>query len=169
MGVADRRIARRTKISTPEATGRRIRELLGPSYGRAHVFTVDADCDVSATADGRLRVRRGRPTRTPVPLEHNRAKSHLLSEHEPTPFLVEIGVMTPAGKVKASKQAKFRQINRFLELVERRDPLSAAERRAPRRRLRQRQELSHVCALSLARLTFTVGRCTFSGSIAGPT
>jgi SAM-dependent methyltransferase len=40
-----------------------------------------------------------------------------LPEHEPTPFLVEIGVMTPAGKVKAAKQSKFRQINRFLELV----------------------------------------------------
>jgi SAM-dependent methyltransferase len=40
-----------------------------------------------------------------------------LPEHEPTPFLVEIGVMTRAGKVKAAKQSKFRQINRFLELV----------------------------------------------------
>jgi SAM-dependent methyltransferase len=62
-------------------------------------------------------VHRGRPTRSAVPLEHNRVKSHVLSEHEPVPFLVEIGVMTPAGKVKASKQAKFRQINRFLEMV----------------------------------------------------
>jgi SAM-dependent methyltransferase len=101
----------------PEPTGRRIRELLGGSYGQANVFTVDADFDVSAAADGRLRVRRSRPTRAPVSLDHNRTKSHLLPEHEATPFLVEIGVMTPAGKVKASKQAKFRQINRFLELV----------------------------------------------------
>ena len=101
----------------PAATGARIRELLGSLYGRAHVFTLDADWEVSVAADGRLRVRSGRPTRTPVPLEHNRAKAHLLPEHEPTPFLVEIGVMTPAGKVKAAKQSKFRQINRFLELV----------------------------------------------------
>jgi SAM-dependent methyltransferase len=101
----------------PEPTGRRIRELLGPSYGRAHVFTVEADFDVSATAEGHLRVRRSRPTRVPVSLEHNRAKSHVLGENEPVPFLIEIGVMTPAGKIKASKQSKFRQINRFLELV----------------------------------------------------
>jgi SAM-dependent methyltransferase len=100
-----------------EPTMRRIRELLGPSYARAHIFTIDADYDVSVTPEGRLRVHRSRPTRSAVPLEHNRAKSHLLSEHEPIPFLVEIGVMTPAGKVKASKQAKFRQINRFLEMV----------------------------------------------------
>jgi SAM-dependent methyltransferase len=102
---------------TPERTGRRLRELLGSSYGRAHVFTVDADFELSVAADGKLRVRQRLPTRSPVPLEHNRTKSHVLPEHEPTPFLVEIGVMTAAGKVKASKQAKFRQINRFLELV----------------------------------------------------
>jgi hypothetical protein len=100
-----------------EPTAQRLRELLGPAYGQAHVFTAAADFEVSATTQGQLRVRRSRPTRKPVDLSHNRTKSHTLSEHEPTPFLVEIGVMTAAGKVKASKQAKFRQINRFLELV----------------------------------------------------
>ncbi len=100
-----------------EATGRRIRELLGSTFGCAHVFTIEADWEASVTGDGRLRVRSGPPSRRSVPLEHNRAKAHLLPENEPTPFLVEIGVMTPAGKVKAAKQSKFRQINRFLELV----------------------------------------------------
>jgi hypothetical protein len=100
-----------------EPTGRRIRELLGRSYGRAHIFTVDADLDVSVADDGTLRVRRSPPTYPSISVEHNRPKSHILPEGEPIPFLVEIGVMTPAGKVKASKQAKFRQINRFLELV----------------------------------------------------
>ncbi len=115
---ASRIADRETHENLPaEPTGRRIRELLGRSYGRAHVFTVDADFDVSVAADGKLRVRRSGPSRAPVSLQHNRAKSHVLPEHEPTPFLVEIGVMTTAGKVKASKQHKFRQINRFLELV----------------------------------------------------
>ena len=34
------------------------------------------------------------------------------------PFLVELGVMTPAGKVRAQRFDKFRQVNRFLELVD---------------------------------------------------
>jgi hypothetical protein len=42
----------------------------------------------------------------------------LIPENVPVPFLVEAGVMTRSGKVRASKQAKFRQINRFLELVD---------------------------------------------------
>ncbi len=64
-----------------------------------------------------MAVRRSRPTKTAVAAEHNRSKSYLLPENVPCPFLIEIGVMTPAGKVRASKYAKFRQINRFLELV----------------------------------------------------
>jgi SAM-dependent methyltransferase len=42
----------------------------------------------------------------------------LIPENVPCPFLVEIGVMTAAGKVRADKQHKFRQINRFLEFVD---------------------------------------------------
>ena len=48
---------------------------------------------------------------------HNRAKQYLLPEHQPVPFLISAGVMTPTGQVKAAMYHKFRQINRFLELV----------------------------------------------------
>ena len=102
---------------SPDRTGQRIRELLGTSYKRAHVFTVDADFDVRVGPEGDLAVRRSHPTKSAVAAEHNRSKSYLLPENVPCPFLIEIGVMTPAGKVRASKYSKFRQINRFLELV----------------------------------------------------
>ena len=39
-------------------------------------------------------------------------------EGTPVPFLVELGVMTPDGKVRKSRYDKFRQVNRFLELVD---------------------------------------------------
>ncbi|MBQ8184826.1 MAG: methyltransferase [Lachnospiraceae bacterium] len=52
------------------------------------------------------------------PLEHNRKKRYLLEEGKPVPFLVDLGVMTPEGKVVHAKYDKFRQINRFLEFVE---------------------------------------------------
>ena len=48
---------------------------------------------------------------------HNRIKNYCLPEGEPVPFLVELGVMTAAGKVVAAKYDKFRQINRYLEFV----------------------------------------------------
>lgn len=50
-------------------------------------------------------------------LAHNRTKSYLIPEGTPLPFLVAIGVMTPEGQVRSAMYKKFRQINRFLELV----------------------------------------------------
>lgn len=52
------------------------------------------------------------------PLEHNRKKRYLLEEGTPVPFLVDLGVMTPEGKIVKSRYDKFRQINRYLEFVE---------------------------------------------------
>lgn len=49
---------------------------------------------------------------------HNRTKNYILTEGEPVPFLVELGVMTPAGAVVKARYDKFRQINRYLEFVE---------------------------------------------------
>lgn len=49
---------------------------------------------------------------------HNRKKNYVLPEGVPVPFLAELGVMTPEGRVVKSKYDKFRQINRFLEFIE---------------------------------------------------
>jgi hypothetical protein len=64
------------------------------------------------------KVLRRRPTAKPVELSHDRRKRRLLADGTPVPFLVELGVMTPGGKVRAQKHDKFRQVNRFLELVD---------------------------------------------------
>ena len=49
---------------------------------------------------------------------HNRQKRYILQEGIPVDFLVDLGVMTPEGKVIRSRYDKFRQINRFLEFIE---------------------------------------------------
>lgn len=67
--------------------------------------------------DGEKVLRRP-PTGKPAGLEHDRRKRRLLEEGRPVPFLVELGVMAPDGKVRAQRYDKFRQVNRFLELVD---------------------------------------------------
>ena len=58
----------------------------------------------------------------PAPKEinftHNRQKQYILKEDTIHPFLVELGVQTKDGKIRAAKHAKFKQINRFIEMVE---------------------------------------------------
>lgn len=51
-------------------------------------------------------------------LAHNRQKKYVLEEGKPVPFLNDLGVMTPEGKIVQAKYDKFRQINRFLEFIE---------------------------------------------------
>lgn len=59
-------------------------------------------------------------------LMHNRTKEYLLPEGTAVPFLVDLGVMTPDGRVVKAKYDKFRQINRFLEFI--RDVLPSLEK-----------------------------------------
>ncbi|PIC86392.1 SAM-dependent methyltransferase [Sporosarcina sp. P20a] len=57
-------------------------------------------------------------TEKTVDYAHNRTKNYALHEGTPYPFLIRLGVQTPEGKVKNQKHDKFRQINRFVELID---------------------------------------------------
>lgn len=103
---------------TARAAGRRARELLSQSFDQAVLFAADANHTINRRRDGAFQIRSSPPTLSAAPTGHNRAKAHLIPEGEPCPFLIEIGVMTPTGQVRRAMQHKFRQINRFLELVD---------------------------------------------------
>ena len=82
-------------------------------YRQGLLQTPDADWQVLGD-----KVLRRPPTRTAAPRGHDRRKQYLLPEGTPVPFLVELGVMTQDGAVRKSRYDKFRQVNRFLELVD---------------------------------------------------
>ena len=92
------------------------RERLGillTDYRQGLLQTVDADWQLLGG-----KVLRRPATRTTSDHRHDRRKRYLLAEGIPVPFLVELGVMTADGTVRKSRYDKFRQVNRFLELVD---------------------------------------------------
>jgi Methyltransferase domain len=93
---------------TADETGRRLAHLLGGEFRQGLLHSPEADFQVLGGE---------KVLRPAAPLEHDRRKRHLLEDGTPVPFLVELGVMTPGGKVHARRYGKFRQVNRFLELV----------------------------------------------------
>ena len=54
---------------------------------------------------------------TPINYSHNRTKNHILKDGEANDLLIKLGLMSKDGKVYADKQRKFRQINKFLEVL----------------------------------------------------
>jgi len=95
-----------------------IEKLFAESFQEANVFLTSADMTFKRRVDGTLDVVQRKPSKAAaLPILHNRSKHYLIPDGTPCPFLVEIGVMTRDGHVRAAKYDKFRQVNRFLELV----------------------------------------------------
>lgn len=103
-----------------DAASKHLLELLDSEYRQALLKTPEADVQLLFNKKGKAAVRKtAASSKMPAgPISHNRQKRRVLEEGKPVPFLVELGIMTQDGRVHAKKTDKFRQINRFLEMVE---------------------------------------------------
>ncbi len=110
-----------------DGTARARLDALIAGFDQVNLITTAGNCEFKRAKDGReilmgagaVRLTlSGHAPAPPVRLcvdGHDRVKQHILNGSEP--FLVRLGISDERGRVHDKKQAKFRQINRFLELV----------------------------------------------------
>lgn len=93
---------------------------LGTHFFRMNVWNAKVEYQMMISKKGKVHIIEKNCTKT-APKEqtgHNRKKKYLIPEGEMIEPLVDMGIFTKEGKIVHSMYDKYRQINRFVELVD---------------------------------------------------
>jgi SAM-dependent methyltransferase len=105
----------------PQAEGlQRLRELLGRDFANAHLDTPQQELQLAYSRKGRASLRVGRreaaDAAPATDTAHNREKQRLLSLDRP--FLAALGVADAQQRLVPAMARKWKQINKFLEVID---------------------------------------------------
>jgi SAM-dependent methyltransferase len=112
-GYDERQAHTRNAGSGPE-TDKLVDELLAEPYGNWHVETTTETLRLRYTKKGKLLLHRQGDSREQQ-TRHDRTKQRLLDPA--APFLIELGISDHLGRVKPSRQSKYKQIDEFCKLL----------------------------------------------------
>jgi SAM-dependent methyltransferase len=95
-----------------------LRAMVGKDFANAHLFTVDEELQLAFSRKGKASLRAGRHAAagTQAPRAHNREKQRLLTLDRP--FLHALGVTDAQQRVVPAMARKWKQINKFLEVLD---------------------------------------------------
>ncbi len=96
-------------------------ELIDGSYRQFNAFSYDNEHIILISKKGRVSYKLNKSAAiNPVKpsKSHNRKKNYIFLEGMNIPPLVDMGVFTKEGKVVKSMYDKFKQINRFIEIID---------------------------------------------------
>jgi hypothetical protein len=95
----------------------KLRELVGPAFRHAHLLAAGEDLELRFTKKGKASLHQQANARdAAAPQAHDREKQRPLALG--TPFLAALGVTTPAGDLVPAMARKFKQINKFVEVLD---------------------------------------------------
>jgi hypothetical protein len=94
-----------------------LKTTIGDSYLSATLFSTERDMTLTYSKKREPRLSTGKPTlKAAQPAAHDRSKSYLVAPDRP--YLKALQVSDEEGRIKPSMQGKYRQICRFIEIVE---------------------------------------------------
>ncbi|WP_069997626.1 class I SAM-dependent methyltransferase [Cellulosilyticum sp. I15G10I2] len=87
-------------------------------FKQIQFFTTLHDYHILVNKKGEATIKAKPPTqKLPIAISHNRQKSYILDTPSSAPFLKALDIMDANEKIKPSKYDKYKQINRYLEIV----------------------------------------------------
>lgn len=95
-----------------------LNNLLENDFDSLELQTKDAVYGYKISKKGKLLTNKRNISNAFISLEHNKKKNYLLNEGNIIPPLIDLGVMTTDGMIVKAKYDKYRQINRFLEIID---------------------------------------------------
>lgn len=104
-----------------EETVRRCAELFETGWKQLNARCREFECSIGISGKGKIIFSKRRIAACDVSeesLSHNRKKNYIISEDKPFPALVDMGIFTKDGKIAKPMYDKFRQINRFIEIID---------------------------------------------------
>ncbi|MBQ4471945.1 MAG: SAM-dependent methyltransferase [Alphaproteobacteria bacterium] len=97
----------------------RIKNLFGNHYKQLNILGITQDTEIKLSKrDKVMESHHNHPPKQTDSKTHNRTKNYLIAENQKIPALIDMGVMTKEGKIIHAQMDKFRQINRFLEIID---------------------------------------------------
>lgn len=95
-----------------------LQQQLQDYFTQCNAFGEQGSYALRISKKGKVLLQATQAASKPAPVGHNRKKAALLPEGTVVPPLVDMGVFTVDGRVVRGMYDKYRQINRFIELVE---------------------------------------------------
>ncbi len=91
--------------------------LLQHKFLSGALFSTELDMQYIVNKKGKARLVKAKPTQSlQTSLEHDRKKSYFIDEH--SAYLHHLGVTTGGGEIKPKMYSKFRQIAKFIEIIQ---------------------------------------------------
>lgn len=107
-----------TKNHPPEEAVPMIGLWLGEDFLNADLLTTEADYSLQYNRKRKPRLHQRQASKAaPPPKAHNKPKQYFI-EASGNAYLQAMGITTAEGKVRADGQRKFRQINKYIEIVD---------------------------------------------------
>lgn len=102
-----------------DSLGEKILEYVSSSYKQVAAWSTTTTFDLKISKKGKIFLGKKKTDNTiQVNKSHNKEKNYILKEGMIIEPLIDLGVFTKEGKVVNSKYDKYKQINRFVEIID---------------------------------------------------